>query len=595
MIKILPAEVAHKIAAGEVIERPASVVKELVENSIDAYASQIVIEVRKGGIEFIRVQDNGIGIPADELELAFQPHATSKIEVAEDLFSLRSLGFRGEALPSIASIAQVTLTSRPTKQEHGFKISQKEGEGFLVEPIGSPEGTVVEVRNLFYNVPARFKFLKTPAAENRRVVEMATNLALAHPHIAFRLVADGKSVLSTPGNGRLLDTILVIQGSNISRDVIKFSAKFAWGSVLGYLGSPRLAKGNRSGQTFIMNGRVIQSTTLQSALEKAYRGLLQGRLFPWAVVVMAVDPKLVDCNVHPAKVEVRFANEQELFGDVFSAIRSGLSEKDLAPSLEKPAPKKTPRPKPALQAQLEWEPASWQHMDSLLRQYKPRPKPMPTYLKPQPEPAKVSEKEMPQPPEGLAEIRRQLLSARLIGQLHQTYLLLEVATGLWILDQHIVHERILYEKLKKDYKDAKIHVQSILPQVLEFTPAEASLIEDSLAELAGLGLELEIFGQNSFLLRSVPSILAETSAKWQAEILEIAERPGRQTPAWQEEAVISLACIGAIKAGEYLDKAVIKTLLEDLAATENPFTCPHGRPIIVKLEDKELRRRFGRS
>lgn len=603
-IIILPQEVAHQIAAGEVIERPASVIKELVENSIDAQSTQITLEVKNGGIDSIRVQDNGIGIAKDELELAFQPHATSKITNADDLFSLYTLGFRGEALPSMASISRLTLYSRPVDQDHGYKIYQK-GKEFVVEPVGTPKGTTVEVKDLFYNVPARLKFLKSPATERRRVLDMATRLALAHPHIAFRVIAEGKTVLTTPGNGRLLDTILLVEGKNIAQEIIKFKSEFAWGEVQGYLGLPRLAKGNRSGQVFVMNGRVVQNQTMRLALEKAYEGLLKGRTFPWAVITIELDPELVDCNVHPAKEEIRFAEEQIMFGDLVQAFRTGLREKNLAPKVEKleKEEKSTPRTT-VIQEQLKWQPDTWNHVDRILREYRPVPK-RETKTTIVPQTKKTEEITMVQEKKaelastaeiedhGLEQAREMLVNGRIIGQLLQTYILLEVPEGLWILDQHIVHERILLEELEAAWETATIHVQEIIPQLLEFTPSEAVLVNESLDQLAKFGLELEDFGNNSFLLRTVPSTVAETGSAWKAEILSIAET-SRKTSLSTRDTLITLACKGAVKAGDYLDIKQIKSFLNSLAKTSNPFTCPHGRPIIIRLENQELLRRFGR-
>lgn len=595
-IRVLPPEVAHKIAAGEVIERPSSVVKELVENSIDAGATQVTVEIKNGGLESIRVQDNGVGIAREELELAFEPHATSKIVSAEDLFALYTLGFRGEALPSIASIAKLTLFSRPGEQKNGYKIWQEDGK-CVVEPVGTPPGTTVEVLDLFYNVPARLKFLKTPSTERRHVLELGTRLALAHPHIAFKIITDGKTVLATPGNGRLLDTILVVQGNNIALELVKFQAAFAWGQVQGYLGSPRLAKGNRSGQIFIMNGRVIQNQTLRVALEKGYDGLLPSRTFPWAIIALELNPELVDCNVHPAKAEVRFAQEQIIFSDILQAVRSSLTKQNLAPTLQqketqvvRPAPG---RIKVAEQTQLTWQPETWEHMDKLLKSYRvPREEP--------PQNAQstlfVQESEArfaPAPQDTQEDVRGALRNGRIIGQLHQSYILLEVPQGLWILDQHIVHERVLLEQLEESWEKSALHVQEILPQHLDFTPGEAALVEENLNLLAEFGLELENFGNNSFILRALPSSLAHSGGNWKEEILEIATT-SKKTTSKKEQALITLSCKGAVKAGEYLDEQVIRALLNALAETKNPFTCPHGRPIIVRLENQELLRRFGR-
>ena len=593
-IKVLPPEVAHKIAAGEVIERPASCVKELVENSIDAGATQITVEIQGGGLEHIRVQDNGSGIARDDLELAFEPHATSKIERAEDLFALYTLGFRGEALPSMASIAKLTLVSRPADQKNGYKIWQKQGK-WVVEPEGTPPGTTVEVRELFYNVPARLKFLRSAAAERRQVLELCTKMALAQPHIAFRIAAEGKLVLATPGSGRLLDTILLVHGGNVAQELIKFQASYAWGQVQGYLGSPRLAKGNRSGQIFIMNGRVIQNQTLRVALEKAYHGLLPSRAFPWALLAVELRPELVDCNVHPAKAEVRFAQEQVMFSDILQAVRSGLSRQNLAPTLQQTeTPRKSMPARTAPQTQLKWEPETWQHMDELLKSYRAKREDR----EQREQDFMVQESKEPflsQAPSGKDEdLRSHLRTGRIIGQLHQTYILLEVPEGLWLLDQHIVHERILLEELEASFENATLHIQEILPQHLEFTPSEAALVEESVDRLREFGLELEAFGQNSFLLRAVPSTLAHSGGNWKEEILEIAST-SKKTTSQKQEALITLACKGAVKAGEYLDENVIRALLNRLAEAKNPFTCPHGRPIIVRLENHELSRRFGRT
>lgn len=591
-IQILPDEVAHKIAAGEVIERPASVVKELVENSIDANSTQITVEIKAGGIEFIRVEDNGDGIPYDDLELAFQPHATSKIQTADELFSLYTLGFRGEALPSIASVAHLELFSRPADQNHGYKAALTQN-GPQIEPVGTPPGTAVEVRNLFYNVPARYKFLKTPAAERRRVIEVVTNLALAHPHIAFRLVTDGKTVLSTQGNGRLLDTILIIQGKNTAQELLEINSQFPWGTVQGYVSTPTLGKGNRRGQVFIMNGRVIQNTTIRAALEKAYQGMLPVRTYPTAVLVLDVNPKLVDCNVHPAKTEVRFADEQEIFRDVLSAVRSGVMRKNIAPSLEKKQVSSRPKPKPVVQAQLQWEPETWKFVDELLREYSPQQQT--TSTNPYQTPiAPTLEEDQSSMVQDTDDVRRFLLSGRIIGQLHQSYILLEVPSGLWLLDQHIVHERILFERLQEAFAHRTIHVQEILPELLEFSPKEAALVQDNLERLSSLGIELEEFGNNDFLLRAVPSLISHTKEGWKQDILRIIDGMG-EVQDWHDKTAVTLACKGAVKAGEFLDERAIRALLKDLAETENPFTCPHGRPIIVRLENDELLRRFGRT
>ncbi len=613
-IALLPDEVAHKIAAGEVIERPASVVKELVENAIDAQATRIEVEITAGGIEYIRVQDNGVGIAPDDVELAFQPHATSKISKTDDLFSLSSLGFRGEALPSIASVSKLILTTRTAEEKSGVR-AVVEGEEIHTEPCGAPQGTTVEVRQLFYNVPARYKFLKTPATEGRRVLELVTNLAVAHPHIAFTLIRDGKTVLNTQGSGSLKDTLLLVHGKQLVGGLLSINSSYQWAKVNGYAGTPKLAKGSRTGQLIIMNGRVIQNSTIRAAAEKAYQGLLPSRTFPFFVLVLDVDPKFVDCNVHPAKSEVRFADDQTVFKDVLDAVRTAVLSKNIAPQFEarqhqtQTGRQYKPQPK---QAEITWEPRTWETLDAVLRKYRPsgeKPKPPLAVAEspPKTEPeiaaatlgtADLFAAEIPDVGKDIIaeddDVRSALVNGRIIGQLHQTYILLEVqGGGLWILDQHIVHERILFERLMKEFANQEVHIQQILPEVLELSPTEYARIHEHLDAIQAVGIELEPFGINTFIVRGVPTFLSQTGG-WKEDILEIAEA-AEKGDHFLQAAAITLACKGAVKAGDYLDNRAIKALLVDLSRTENPFTCPHGRPIIVRLEQQEIMRRFGRT
>ncbi|HKM42954.1 MAG TPA: DNA mismatch repair endonuclease MutL, partial [Limnochordia bacterium] len=395
----------------------------------------------------------------------------------------------------------------------------------------------------------------------------------------------------------LLDAILIVQGKNIQSELIKFHQRFAWGQVQGYLGSPRLAKGNRTGQVFVMNGRVIQNQTMRFALEKAYDGRLPGRTFPWAILTVELNPELVDCNVHPAKAEVRFAQEQTMFSDLHQAVRSALAKENLAPALQQgstsiasPAKSKSQ----AAQAQLTWKPETWDHMDALLKSYRGTRERPTEEVRSDLVVKESTPSYQPEEPAGHDDARLLLRTGRIIGQLHQSYILLEVPQGLWILDQHIVHERVLLEQLEASWEASTIHVQEILPQHLDFTPSEASLVEEALNLLEGFGLELEPFGSNSFLLRAVPSSLAHSGGNWKEEILEIAAT-SKKTTTQKEKALITLACKGAVKAGQYLDEQEMKALLHGLSETVNPFTCPHGRPIIIRLENQELLRRFGRT
>ncbi|MGI6148509.1 MAG: DNA mismatch repair endonuclease MutL [Limnochordia bacterium] len=594
-IRLLPDEVAHKIAAGEVIERPASVVKELLENAIDAQASRVEVEITSGGIEYIRVQDNGEGIAPEDVPLAFQPHATSKIGTTEDLFNLHSLGFRGEALPSIASVSKLTLVTRTAHQDIGIR-AEVVGEEMSLEPCGAPKGTTVEVRQLFYNVPARYKFLKSRAAESRRVLEVVTGIALAHPHIAFTCVRDGRTVLTTQGSGNLKDTLLLIHGKRVKDELLAINKSYAWGTVQGYAGTPKLGMGNRSGQLIVMNGRVIHNSAVRAAVEKGYQGLLPARTYPFFVVVLDVDPKFVDCNVHPAKSEVRFAEEQSVFRDVLDAVRSAILTKNIAPQIQAAPPRTapaqprriTPRPQ---QKEIAWEPATWEQLDAVLRKYRPGSETPEPPLAVREHAAAVVETASPD--QHSDDVRSMLVNGRIIGQLHQMYILLEVmGGGMWILDQHIVHERVLYERFLRDFASQTLHVQQILPEVLEFSPAEYDLVQEYSQAISKLGIELEPFGGSTYIIRGVPTFLSQEGG-WKDAVLEIAQKASTSGQ-FREEAAVTLACKAAVKAGDYLDMKAMQKLVAELANTENPFTCPHGRPIIIRLEQAELLRRFGR-
>lgn len=611
-IRVLPEELAHKIAAGEVVERPASVVKELVENSIDAHSTRITVDIKEGGKEYIRVSDDGIGMDLDDLKVAFHRHATSKIASVEDLFNINTLGFRGEALPSIASVSQLNLRTRVPSQTQGHQVSFDKNNQLVITPVGTSQGTIIEVRKLFYNTPARYKFLKTTATERRYIIDFVTDISLAHPHISFQLVIDGKSQLQTGGTGRLKDTLSSIYGAKIAGQLIELNQATSWGKVSGYVGPPQLARGNRSAQTIILNGRIIKSLGITYSVERAYHGLLAHRQYPWGILVINIDPQQIDVNVHPTKAEVRMENERLVCQDIQNIVKQALLSKDISENLQTSEQRPKPMRQQPVQSKFkfepsinQWNPDSWDEVDSLLRKttgdVPANNKPL-LGIKNQArqsigsattvsEQTQVSETPPPEHREHTQKIRDELLNARIIGQLHQTYILLETVGGLWLLDQHIVHERILYEKFSNRDKD--VAVQQIIPETLEFSAGEADLVAEYLGELRVLGIELESFGANTFILRGIPGELAKEKTGWNQVILEIidAQLKGEN---WQDKAAISLACKGAIKAGDYLTNRQIHGLLAQLAATENPFTCPHGRPIIVKLESQELLRRFGR-
>ena len=644
-IQILSPEVTNQIAAGEVIERPASVVKELVENSIDAGASQVRVEVVGAGKELIRVVDDGCGIEPEEAPLAFERHATSKIRAASDLVAVRTLGFRGEALPSIASVARVTLVTRPRERELGARV-EASAEGVRAAPAGAPSGTQVEVRDLFYNTPARLKFLRSDSSERRAIAELVANMALAHPEVSFRLSMEGKEILRTPGDGRLKEAVAAVYGRRAAGELVAVEWESPWARISGYVGKPSLAKGNRGAESIFVNGRWVQNRLLFTAVERGYESLLAHRRFPLAVLHLEIDPVLVDVNVHPAKTEVRFKDEREVFKAVMRAVRSALTGADLVasfspvaeahgrPASPGPEPKAPAWPgAPAAQPRIEWAqeriPATGARPLSV-NEAEPVWIPSEAAGPPQEEapgsgePAGPAALRAREPSSGeplhaglpLAEAaaeevwerarreaaergwdpRHLLVEGALLGQLAATYLLVETPLGLWLVDQHVAHERILYERFLKRSGGPGSTQELLFPQPLELSPVQGRALEEHAGELRRLGFEFEAFGGSDYLLRGVPAGLEGWGGRDLVQLVEELLALFDQTgPSRAERAAATMACRGAVKAGERLLPEEMRALLRELASTENPFACPHGRPVIVQLSLAEIERRFGRS
>lgn len=624
-IRVLDGDVADKIAAGEVIERPASVVKELVENAIDAGARSIRIDVREAGKESIRVTDDGIGIDAEQAPLAFLRHATSKIKSATDLTTIRTLGFRGEALPSIASVARVTMITRAQGSEEAVKVTAISGE-IHSEAWHAPQGTQIEVNDLFYNTPARYKFLKSDTAERRAIAEYVTSIALAHPEIAFRLVVEGKELIATSGTGHLKDTIGAVLGRQIVNQLVSVEARSPWGDVSGYVGKPEIAKGNRNAMFIFINGRWIQNRMLYSAVEKGFESLLAFRRYPVSVLHVHMDPTLVDVNVHPAKTEVRFKDDREVFRLLMHAVRAGLTRSDLTVDLSssevavtrevattlphafapddrgevisaaqptgstpdappsRAASSRVPNSNadlvpPRYQSRLKWG----RHTDSFVP----------------PRASSVSEAPTPQVTwnTASAEDPREILRhCHIMGQLANTYLVVATEAGLWLIDQHIAHERILYEQFLGKLGREQVVTQELLtPIQVTLSPTQTATYMEGKEHLEAAGFYMEPFGGNDFLLRSVPATLRHDPAEVIIEILEESSASTDAATTLHERMAASFACRAAVKAGDPLRPEESKRLLGALADTENPFACPHGRPIIVQVKLEEIARRFGRT
>jgi DNA mismatch repair protein MutL len=584
-IHILPSEVASQIAAGEVIERPASVVKELLENSIDAEARLIAIQIDDAGKRLIEVADDGCGIQAQELALAVERHATSKLENADDLFKIHTLGFRGEALASIGSVARLTITSRPVESEVGALLQVEGGLGASVQATGSPIGTVVRVENLFFNVPARLKFLKTDTTERRQIDTLVTRYALAYPNIRFQLKQDGKPALQTSGNGKRREVLAALYGVDVARQMLEVLAEEEGLSIQGYISPTALTRSNRREIVFFVNGRPVQDAALVAALIKAYHTLLMVGRYPLGVLFLETLPEEVDVNVHPTKAEVRFRDPSRVFSGVQAAVRRAL----LAHT-----------PVPRLNNQLRWTPGwdtpaqrpypDWQMAQEAGDQATSDNFPMDDSRQPA-FPAEA-EKHLPQP--GLPGAHIPLL--RLVGQIVSAYLVAEGPDGLYLIDQHAAHERVLFERFMAQ-RNGEISSQVLLqPATIELPAAGARLLEPQLPMLQRLGFEVEIFGSNTFLVRAIPNLLSGSDPAAALRVL-VEDFEEDETPLREEvEArIIARVCKrAAVKAGHTLSPEEQKALLADLEACQSPRTCPHGRPTMIHLSVDLLERQFGR-
>jgi len=568
-IRVLEPEVASRIAAGEVVERPASVVKELVENSLDAGSSQIAIEIRDSGGSLIRVTDNGSGIPPGELESAFERHATSKITALSDLESIVSLGFRGEALPSIAAVAEIDIASCTRGQSAADYLSLKDGIAVERGSRGRSQGTTVTVRNLFRNIPARLKFLKSPATENSHTTNVVSQYALAYPEVKFDLSIDGRTVVTTPGSGRLIDSVTQLYGPEVARNVLGLNrddsgenkGTFSPLLVTGLVGLPAIARSSRGHLSFFVNRRLISSRLLARAVEEAYHGLLMQGKYPLAIINLSMPLDEVDVNVHPTKTEVKFHNERLVFATVQKTVRQSLTELSPTPRIEEVATYQT-TPPPGRPLTI---PAGFEHH--------------PVSLPPVAQPPLVSS----------------LPALRPLGQINGTYIVAEGPDGLYLIDQHAAHERVLFEKLKQQQASREVEKQGLLePFTLEVSPQEDGMLKSHGESLVEFGFSIEPFGDQAYLIRAVPAMLHQQD--WTATLREILDSPPSQDRNdWTEKMTTSIACHGAIRAGQTLNDDEMRQLIRQLEAAGIANTCPHGRPTMIHLSSAQLAKEFRRT
>ena len=568
-IRVLEPQVVAKIAAGEVVERPASVVKELAENAIDAHASHITIEVEAGGVAMVRVSDDGHGIAADEMALAFERHATSKISDFEDLESVTSLGFRGEALPSIVAVSRVNLYSRTAESDVGHELQARWGEVSTPASAGGPVGTTIEVRDLFDNVPARRKYLRSIGAEASRIGDLVSRMALAFPEVQFRLRQDGRETLLSPGNGNGRDALVAVYGAQVAEGMLPASFRLEDEdcSIAGYVSASSLHRANRTYMTFLVNRRLVQSRTLSYALEEAYQGFLPQRRFPLAVLAVQVPPTQVDVNVHPAKREVRFTHEGKAFTLVQRAVREALVGF-------------SPIPEVRIEDVLSPSPSS--DGGRALAFF-----PMGGFRGGHPADAPMEE------PSGMG-IKTRLPLLRVVGQIQDTYVVAEGPDGLYLLDQHAAHERVVYDRLVARSGVGRQPRPLLQPQLAELTASQEEMVHTNSDLLAQYGFIIEPFGDRSYLVRAVPEVTAGADpARALVEVLDLAASQGGLRD--REDALTaSIACHSAIRAGQSLTQREMEELVRQLEEADNPHTCPHGRPTTVHLSAHHLEREFGR-
>ncbi len=615
-IYVLDDHIANQIAAGEVVERPASVVKELVENAIDAEATKIEVALEEGGLASIRVADNGSGMSEDDVRTAFLRHATSKIRTGRDLFQIRTLGFRGEALPSIAAVAKVECVTSPGKDGAGRRVAIEGGVWKEDADAAAPQGTVFHVKELFFNTPARLKYMKTVQTELGHVSDYLYRMALAYPRIAFTFTHNGSRLLQTSGQGDLLQAIAAIYGTASAKAMVSVVAEHPDFRLFGYSSKPDITRANRSGISLIVNGRYIRHYGLTQAILQSYHTLLPIGRYPLAVLHLDMDPSLVDVNVHPSKLEVRFSKEAELAAFVQETLRTALLAKPLIPNAAVPretkeaavVQEKLELYRSSLPPQAPAVPREWPGRvnEERIRDWIAPPSKQADAAAQQPRtlPAfePVAAKETP--PIGRKDVECASPSSpgfpmlTPVGHLHGTYIVAQSESGMYLIDQHAAHERIHYEYYAEKFAKPEAASQELLlPITLELTPSEAAVLKERLSLLEQAGLYLEPFGGSAFLVRAYPEWLPKGEEKQLVDEMVEWTLQGRSTPdigKLREKAAILCACKASIKANQRQSLLEAETLLNRLALCKQPYTCPHGRPIMVHFSKYDLEKMFKR-
>lgn len=637
-IKKLHKSVSNKIAAGEVVERPASVVKELLENSIDAKSSSIVIEIKEAGKSYIRISDNGVGIDKEDLNLAFERHATSKINSDEEIYDIKSLGFRGEALASIASVSNIEIITKTADDEYGTKAELMNGDVIRTNSIGCPVGTTIVVKDLFYNTPARHKFLKSNSAEKNYIGTIVNNIALSHPDISFRYIVDNKNIFTTQGNGDLYSSIYTIYGKEISKNLIEVDNEDQDIKLKGFITNTNYTRGNRSLQTYFVNGRYVKSKVISKAIDLAYRTLLPQNRFSVCFLYLKLPSNRVDVNIHPAKTEIRFRDEKRVLDFLADAIKEELLNSNLIPDINIEDKNKIKEEKPNFQEIEKSDEISEQlslgiknntyfneHKTNKngsnskekygkIEEYHNKKEDNISNNKDNIKEVESVEKiekifdevfsssnskniSYPKKEESIDDEHHQLDDIRIIGQLFSTYIICEKGEEMFLIDQHAAHERILYEKFMNNYLNSEILSQILLePIVVELNYIDKDVIMGNRNIFSKLGYKIEEFGYNTIILREVPILFgAPMAKKFFLEVADNLNSRSKNSYEFKIHRLIQMSCKNAIKAADKLENIEIEKLIEDLKGLENSFTCPHGRPIIVSISKSEIERKFLRT
>lgn len=608
-IAILNQETIDKIAAGEVVERPCSVVKELVENAIDAGSTAITVEIKEGGISFIRITDNGCGIERDQVAVAFYRHSTSKIRSAEDLLTVKSLGFRGEALSSISAVARVELITKTYDELTGTRYVIEGSKELSNEEIGAPDGTTFIVKDLFYNVPARRKFLKTAQTEGSYISDMVEKLALSHPDISFKFINNNQTKLHTSGNGNRKDIIYHIFGREISSSLLEVKHECEYFKVEGFIGKPVITRGNRNYENYFINGRYVKSNILSRAIEEAYKSFLMQHQYPFTVLYFTFFSEL-DVNVHPTKMELRFDNNNEIYVELCDTIYAILSHKEMIPEVpvdSTPAPKKIvheykePIPEPFEKRRInevraaESRSVYGQSVTSAVTEPAAKAPETSTAYKPAQVVTGTQQTLGDYDKVFLTESAKKQFS--IIGQLFKTYWLIEFEDKLYIIDQHAAHEKVLYEKTMVRLANKDFTSQRISPPIVMTLDAkESEMLEKYRPQIEQFGYEVEHFGGKEYMISAIPDNLFNIDMKdLFIEMLDdFSNATGRQTPDIITEKVASMSCKAAVKGNDKLTLPEINELIDELLSLDNPYNCPHGRPTIISMSKYEIEKKFKR-